>query len=117
MGARQRTDGPNIPLCVWASRSAERAVLLAGGEGITPELFTLGRASTSAFQVGKGAGGPVLREERDAAEKRVVLEALEAAGGNQTKAAEQLGVSRRTLVNRLHEYGLTKPRKKFDGLA
>ncbi len=95
----------------------ERAVLLAGDEGITPDLFTLGRASQSAIPASTSSGGSVLREEREAAEKRAVLEALELTGGNQTKAAENLGVSRRTLVNRLQEYGLTKPRRKPDGLG
>ncbi len=31
--------------------------------------------------------------------------------GNQTKAAQVLGVSRRTLVTRLKEYSLPRPRK------
>ena len=55
-----------------------------------------------------------LRDEREAAEKRAVLEALEKTDGNQTKAAELLGVSRRTLVTRLQNYGLTKSRKKSE---
>jgi DNA-binding NtrC family response regulator len=55
-----------------------------------------------------------LREEREAAERRAVVDALEKTGGNQTRAAELLGVSRRTLVSRLQEYGLTRARKKAD---
>jgi DNA-binding NtrC family response regulator len=43
--------------------------------------------------------------------ERVVL-ALEAAQGNQARAAEILGVSRRTLINRMEEYGLPRPRKR-----
>ena len=88
----------------------ERAVLLAGDGVITPDLFAMGK---SAAPAAVGLGG--LREEREAAEKRVVLEALETTGGNQTKAAQLLGISRRTLVNRLQDYGLTKSRKKLDG--
>jgi DNA-binding NtrC family response regulator len=56
-----------------------------------------------------------LKDEREAAERRAVLEALEKTGGNQTKAAELLGVSRRTLVTRLQQYGMTKPRSKPGG--
>jgi two-component system response regulator AtoC len=53
-----------------------------------------------------------LRDERDAAEQRAIVEALERCGGNQTKAAAFLGISRRTLVTRLQNYGLTRSRKK-----
>jgi transcriptional regulator with AAA-type ATPase domain len=87
----------------------DRAVLLAGEGAIGPQALSLG---------GKEApppGAPVpsnLREEREAAEKRAVLEALEKCNGNQTKAAQMLGVSRRTLVTRLQQYGMTRPRKK-----
>ncbi len=40
------------------------------------------------------------------AEKQLILQALEANGGNRTKAAEQLKISRRTLHRKLNEYGL-----------
>jgi DNA-binding NtrC family response regulator len=45
-------------------------------------------------------------------EMQRILAALERARGNQTKAAELLGISRRTLINRLDEYGFARPRKK-----
>ncbi len=87
----------------------DRAVLLAGEGAIGPAALSLG---------GKAGDVPVaalpsnLREEREAAEKRAVLDALEKCGGNQTKAAQMLGVSRRTLVTRLQQYGMTRPRTK-----
>lgn len=40
------------------------------------------------------------------AEKKLILKTLEAEGGNRTKAAEILGISTRTLRNKLQEYGL-----------
>ncbi|HYE98803.1 MAG TPA: helix-turn-helix domain-containing protein, partial [Planctomycetota bacterium] len=40
------------------------------------------------------------------AEKRAIREALKASGGNRTHAAKALGVSRRTLHNKLREYKL-----------
>ena len=38
--------------------------------------------------------------------KRMVVQALEKTGGNRTKAAERLGISRRTLHRKLKAYGL-----------
>ncbi len=38
-------------------------------------------------------------------EKNMIIKALEAHQGNRTKAAEQLGISRRTLHRKLNEYG------------
>ena len=43
------------------------------------------------------------------AEKSMILRALETHNGNRTKAARQLGVSRRTLHRKLNEYELRKP--------
>ncbi len=60
----------------------------------------------------EGALDPEWRERAEAAEKRAVIEALEKCAGNQTKAADLLGVSRRTLVTRLQQYGMTRSRKK-----
>ena len=54
--------------------------------------------------------GRLLRLDAET-EKRLIVKALEDAGGNQGRAAETLGISRRTLINRLDEYGLKRPRK------
>jgi DNA-binding NtrC family response regulator len=40
------------------------------------------------------------------AEKILILKTLKAHGGNKSKAADVLGISARTLRNKLHEYGL-----------
>jgi DNA-binding transcriptional ArsR family regulator len=42
--------------------------------------------------------------ELDQVEKRAILQALENSGGNQGKAAEALGISRRTLIRKLKIY-------------
>ncbi|MFC1467399.1 sigma-54-dependent transcriptional regulator [Verrucomicrobiota bacterium] len=47
-------------------------------------------------------GGGTLEEM----EREMIRQALEAHEGNRTKAAEQLGISRRTLHRKLNEYGL-----------
>jgi DNA-binding NtrC family response regulator len=41
------------------------------------------------------------------AEKAAIESALKAAGGNRTHAAKALGISRRTLHNKLNEYGIS----------
>jgi DNA-binding NtrC family response regulator len=39
-------------------------------------------------------------------EKQAILEALESCGGNRTRAAELLGVTRNTIINKLRAYGI-----------
>jgi DNA-binding NtrC family response regulator len=45
-------------------------------------------------------------------EKKRIIDALDACGGNQTRAADMLGMSRRTLLHRLDELDLPRPRKR-----
>ena len=45
-------------------------------------------------------------------ERRRIAEAMDRCGGNQTRAAQLLRISRRTLVARLTEYGFARPLKK-----
>ena len=52
-----------------------------------------------------------LKEAVSDLERQRIIDALRTCGGNQTKAAEMLGISRRTLVNRLDQYDLPRPRK------
>lgn len=44
-------------------------------------------------------------------ERRRILDTLDQCGGNQTRAAKMLGISRGTLVNRLNVFGVPRPRK------
>jgi len=45
------------------------------------------------------------------AERMRIMRALDACGGNQTRAARTLGISRRTLINRIEEFNLPRPKK------
>lgn len=45
-------------------------------------------------------------------DRQRIVEALEQCAGNQTRAAQLLGISLRTLVNRLAEYNIARPRKR-----
>lgn len=47
----------------------------------------------------------------DAFERERIVEALAKCEGNQTAAAEMLGISRRTLLRRLDDFQLPRPRK------
>lgn len=53
-----------------------------------------------------------LRRAADPLERERLVAALDACAGNQRRAAELLGISRRTLVNRLNKWKLPRPRKK-----
>lgn len=45
-------------------------------------------------------------------ERQRIIQALADCGGNQTRAAKQLGISRRTLSSRLNQLNIPRPRKK-----
>ncbi len=86
----------------------ERAVLLAGGTTIDVEHI-----STEAENVPlpgpaekKDVTGPMSLSEM---EKRLIYKTLEEVGWNRTRAAKILGISVRTLRNKLKEYGQIFP--------
>ena len=81
----------------------DRAVLLSQGDALDPMALPAGDG-------GDDAAGARLRNDLAAFERQRIVEALEKCAGNQTKAAQLLGISRRTLVSRLGEYNLPRPR-------
>jgi two-component system, NtrC family, response regulator AtoC len=54
---------------------------------------------------------PFLEAATPEDEKARILKALEACGGNQTRAAKMLGIARRTLINRIEQFNLPRPKK------
>jgi DNA-binding NtrC family response regulator len=56
---------------------------------------------------GASGGIPALNASVADAEKAAIVQALKSAHGNRTHAAKALGVSRRTLHNKLNEYGIS----------
>jgi two-component system, NtrC family, response regulator AtoC len=113
----------------------ERAVLLTDGDIVQPDTLSLaaGRfAVTAQLQHPTGRdraevttpnannASPTasisdpatpLRDQLADFERTRIISALERLGGNQRRAAEELGIPLRTLINRLETYGLPRPRK------
>jgi transcriptional regulator with GAF, ATPase, and Fis domain len=58
-----------------------------------------------------GARAAQLRQDLADHERNRIVDALARANGNQVVAAKLLGVSRRTLVNRLNTFAIPRPRK------
>jgi two-component system response regulator AtoC len=86
----------------------ERGLLLsAAADVIDAEHLSLIAPSTTAG-ASPGMAGPL---GLDDGERGHILRALHEAAGNQTRAAELLGISRRTLVNRIIEFDIPRPRK------
>jgi two-component system, NtrC family, response regulator AtoC len=89
-------------------------------EHLPPSLLAATRAGQalapslpSSAHLGAPQGPPAsLQTEMKSLERTRILDALERCGGNQSEAARQLGIPRRTLVSRLTELGLTRRRTR-----
>jgi DNA-binding NtrC family response regulator len=82
----------------------ERATILAKGELIEPaHLPVLGAVPSAAAAPVQGltiAPGMTV----DEAEQKLIMATLDSAGGNKTRAAEMLGISLKTLHNKLNRF-------------
>jgi DNA-binding NtrC family response regulator len=109
----------------------ERAALLCTGATIEPAHLPLDRMAdgeaATALEVlpepepeprAPLAANPApasvadLSTEIDRLERERILRALDECGGNQTRAAEMLGISRSKLISRLDSYGVPRPRRR-----
>lgn len=80
----------------------ERSAILANGPMIMPE--DLPEVIQNYSSLGESQSPSTLR--LDELEREAILNALKESGGNRTRAAEILGISRRTLIYKLRAYGL-----------
>ncbi|MCB9596052.1 MAG: sigma 54-interacting transcriptional regulator [Sandaracinaceae bacterium] len=91
----------------------ERAAALAEGPKLgvdhLPQEVVDGRRAPAPSPAVASSGD--LREDLAALERQRIVAALAECEGNQTKAARLLGMPRRTLISRIEEYGLPRPRK------
>lgn len=102
----------------------ERAVVLAKHAEIMPQDLFLHGISILSYEDDKAATADLKEEKRQEVkptdhskqeadtpktlagmEQELIMKTLEETGGNKTKAAEILGITVRTLRNKLHEYG------------
>ncbi len=91
----------------------ERAMIFSDRSMLEPEDFEL-RGITfhrdGDMEAGRESGGIQLSEGEGWSlkdiEREAIIRALHRWEGNRTRAAEELGISRRTLINKIMEYGM-----------
>ena len=83
----------------------ERAVILCDGKTIEPWDFPFTNARTRA---GEAAAAPTEGTLEDV-EKAHIMRVLRQVGGHRTKAAQALGVDRKTLRAKIRRYGIQEP--------
>jgi DNA-binding NtrC family response regulator len=101
--AQELLDAYSWPGNVRELRNAiERAMLLADHETLEPGDFTNLTRAVSPTQFKLPAEGVNL----DDVERQLVVQALERAGNNQTRAGELLGLNRDQVRYRMEKFGL-----------
>ena len=84
-----------------------RAVIAARGRTILREHLEAEQSTDVSIPETHDAGGSMpLRALLAEVERRAIERALIACGGNRTKTAEKLGISRRQLFDKIREYDL-----------
>jgi len=96
----------------------ERAAVMCSERKILPEHLPLSLLAATKMTPGtqtssssiRPSDAPNLQMAQKSFERDRILEAIERCAGNQSEAARQLGMPRRTLVSRLTKLGLTRRR-------
>jgi DNA-binding NtrC family response regulator len=84
----------------------ERAVVISRGTTLTAADLPFGRFKPDEDHEDPEGGTGTLREALETLERRMVKKAMEESGGNQSRAAESLGLSERMLRYKLKKYRL-----------
>ncbi|MBX3216322.1 MAG: sigma 54-interacting transcriptional regulator [Labilithrix sp.] len=115
-GGRDVARGPadTVPPSPYASSPA--VAMWTPGGAMTPSMGAMtppmGVAVPPTGAHAAAGSGNDLKAQRESWEKQQILQALEKTSGNQKEAAKVLGVSRRTLINKIEAYGIARPRKR-----
>lgn len=83
-----------------------RAAILTRGRPIQPDDFHLTRPASFVPSASPATPPLLLKDILAETERRVIQQALEQTRWNRTQAARLLGISRRQLFDKIHEYGL-----------
>ena len=106
-------------LCVYSwpgnvrelRNAVERMVVLAQGSELTladvPPAMRSGRSAAPAAGAAPATPAATSTGSLKDAERDKILAVLARHGGNRTRAALELGISRRTIIRKLSEYGIT----------
>jgi len=88
----------------------ERAVILSTGKKITPQVLpqNIYKYKPGPPEVLPSPGERSLKDVMADIEKQIIKKVLDETGGNRSRAAERLGISRRALYYKLVEYGLSE---------
>ncbi len=89
----------------------KRAVLLSEGQlvskqSLPPEIVSPIIASEEAIEISFNGTPKSLKEVAEEAEKQAIINALERTDNNKSKTAELLQVDRKTLYNKINNYGI-----------
>ncbi|HKQ31689.1 MAG TPA: helix-turn-helix domain-containing protein [Thermodesulfobacteriota bacterium] len=108
--ALQKLEGYDWPGNVRELRNVlERAALLGTGPTISADDMILGRPSAFHDHGRRLLPLPTTGIKFHDLEKDLVAQALERTEGNQTKAAQLLGMTREKIHYRMAKYGLLEP--------
>ena len=112
---RRRVDGVT-PSCMELLKSypwpgnvrelenaVERGIILMRGEQLTEKSLPLSLQKYGAGSERLDDGRPASLQD---AEKALIVQTLGDTGGNKSEAARRLGITRKTLQNKLHKYDL-----------
>jgi DNA-binding NtrC family response regulator len=92
----------SVPVAIPAMNPVPRqAPPPSGSEPPPPGPASAANVPSGAIPPGQGSIVPL-----DQLEKQAILQAVDACGGNRTQAARLLGISVRTMRNKLREYGV-----------